>query len=78
MKINTKIDTFGYSDTRVLAILGVKKIDFWTISKVFWSCLGSVYECIAVLRGPLFGVFLAPKVDKSPGKSRFIVKIDQL
>ena len=77
-KIEPKIDTFCSIGIRDLAILQVEKVVFWTLSKVFWSCLGRVYESIAVLRGPLFGVFPAPKVDKSPGKSSFLVKIDQL
>ena len=34
-KMDPKIDTFGQFDTRDLAILGVKKIVFWTFSKFF-------------------------------------------
>ena len=56
-KMDPKIDIFGQFDTRDLAIrrrlveflvfhsafiLGVKKVDFWTFSKLFWSCLGCV------------------------------------
>ena len=41
-KMDPKIDTFCQVDTRVLAILGVEKVVFWTFSKLFWSCLGSV------------------------------------
>ena len=40
--MDSKIDTFCQIDTRVLAILGVKKIVFVTFSKLFWSYLGSV------------------------------------
>ena len=40
-KIDQKIDTFGQVDTRVLVILGVRKVVFSTFSKMFWSCLGS-------------------------------------
>ena len=41
-KMDPKIDTFGQVDIRDLAILGVEKVVFWTFSKLFWSCLGSV------------------------------------
>ena len=34
-KIDPKIDTFGHIDTRVLAILVVKKIDFCTFQSFF-------------------------------------------
>ena len=33
-KIDLKIDTFCQVDTRVLAILGVEKVVFWTFSKL--------------------------------------------
>ena len=33
--MDSKIDTFGHIDTCVLAIFGVKKVDFWTFSKLF-------------------------------------------
>ena len=42
-KWTQKIDTFGQIDIRVLAILGVEKVDFWTFPKLFWSCLGNVW-----------------------------------
>ena len=41
-KIDPKIDTFGQVDIRVLAILGVEKVVFWTFSKLFGGCLRSV------------------------------------
>ena len=58
-----KIDTFGQVDIHVLAILGVEKIVFWTFSKLFWSCLGSVWALFLTLKGLLLVVFSAPKVD---------------
>ena len=63
-KMDPKIDTFGQVDIRDLAILGVEKTVFWTFSKLFWSCLGSVWALFSTLKGPLLGVILALKVDK--------------
>ena len=40
---------------------GVKKVDFWTFSKLFWSCLGSFWALFSALKGSLSGVFSAPK-----------------
>ena len=40
--MDPKIDTFGQIDIPDLAIFGVEKVVFWTISKFFKSCLGSV------------------------------------
>ena len=34
-KMDSKIDTFGQIDIRVLANLGVEKVVFWTFSKLF-------------------------------------------
>ena len=56
-KMDPKIDTFGHIDTRVLAILVVKKVDFWTFSKLFWSCLGSVWELFSAIKALLLNVF---------------------
>ena len=72
--MDPKIDTFCQIDISDLAILGVKKVDFWTFSKLFWSCLGSVRALFSTLEGPLLGVFSALKVDKWPRKLRFCVK----
>ena len=47
-----------------LTILGLEKVIFWTFSKLFWSCLGSVRALFSTLKGPLLGVFSALKVDK--------------
>ena len=47
-----------------LTILGVEKVALWTNSKLFSSFLGSVWAILLVLKGPLSGVFLAPKVEK--------------
>ena len=62
--MDPKIDTFGQVDIRDLAILGVKKVDFWTFSKLFWSSFRSVWALFLDLEGPLLGVFSARKVDK--------------
>ena len=62
--MNPKIETFGQVDTRVLAILEVKKVDFWTFSKLFWSSFRSVWALFLDLEGPLLGVFSAQKVEK--------------
>ena len=56
-KMDPKIDTFGQVDIRVLAILGVEKVDFWTFPKLFWSCLGSVRALFLTSKGQLLGVF---------------------
>ena len=37
-----KFAHFGRSEGSFLAILGVQKVVFWTFSKLFGSCLGSV------------------------------------
>ena len=47
-----------------LTIFGIEKVVSWTFSKLFWSCLGSVWGLFSTLNGLLLGVFLAPKVDK--------------
>ena len=60
-KMVQKIDTFGQVDTRVLAILGVTKIVFWALSKLFLSCSRSVFFA---LKGLLVGVFSALEVVK--------------
>ena len=56
-KFTKKYATFVQVDNRVLAILGLKKVDFSSFSKLFWSCLGSVWALFLVLKGPLLGVF---------------------
>ena len=53
----------GGFEGSVLPILGVKKVVFWT-SKLFWSCLGSVWALFSNLKGLLLGEFSALKVDK--------------
>ena len=63
-KMDPKIDTFCQVDIRDLAILGVEKVVFSTFSKLFWSCLGSVWALFSTLKGLLLGVFSALKVDK--------------
>ena len=52
---------FGGFDGSFLTILGVKKVVFWTFSKLFWSCLGSVWALFLVLKDALLCVLSAPK-----------------
>ena len=52
---------FGRFEGSFLTILGVKKVDFWTFSKLFWSCLGSVWALFLVLKDALLRVLSAPK-----------------
>ena len=39
-----------------MTILEVKKVDFWTFSKLFWTCLGSVWASFLASKG-LFWVY---------------------
>ena len=55
---------FGGFEGSFLTILWVKKVVFWTFSKLFWSCLGSVWALFSTLKGLLLSVFSAPKVHK--------------
>ena len=48
---------FGRFEGSFLTILGVKKVDFWTFSKLFWTCLGSVWALFSASKGLLLGVF---------------------
>ena len=57
---------FGSFEGSFLTILGVENVVFWTFSKLFWSCLGSVRALFLTLKGPLLGIFSALKVDKLP------------
>ena len=41
---------FGRFEGSFLTILGVKKVDFSTFSKLFWTCLGSVWALFLVLK----------------------------
>ena len=43
---------------------GVKKVVFGTFSKLFGSCLGSVWALFLDLKDKLLGDFSAPKVHK--------------
>ena len=56
-KMDPKIDTFGQVDIRDLAIFLVEKVVFSTFSKLFWSCLGSVWALFLALKCPLLDVF---------------------
>mgnify|MGYP001790979268 CR=1 FL=1 len=66
-----KIEIFGQNlahfdrfEGSFLTILGVEKVVFWTFSKLFWSCLGSVWALFLTLKDLLLVVFSAPKVHK--------------
>ena len=51
--LGQKFAHFGRFEGSFLTILGVKKVDFSTFSKLFWSCLGSVWALFLTLKGPL-------------------------
>ena len=72
--LGQKFAHIWYFRRSFLTILGVKKVVFLTFSKFFLSCLESVWALFSALKGPLLGVFSAPKVDKWPLKSKFSVK----
>ena len=59
-----KIAHFDRFEGSFLTILRVKKVKFWTFSKLFESCLGSVWALFLVLKGPLVVVFQLLKLDK--------------
>ena len=59
-----KFAHFDRFEGSFLAILGFKKVDFWTFSKLFWSCLRGAWALFFTLKGLLLGVFSALKVDK--------------
>ena len=48
---------FGRFEGSFLTILGVKKVDFAIFSKLFWTCLGSVWALFLASKGLLLGVF---------------------
>ena len=48
---------FGGFEGSFLTFLGVKKVVFWNFSKLFWSCLGSVWALFLTLKGLLLGYF---------------------
>ena len=52
-----KFAHFGRFDGSFLTIFGVKKVVFWTFSKLFSSCLGSVWALFSTLKVPLLVVF---------------------
>ena len=47
--LGQKFAHFGRFEGSFLAILGVKKVDFSTFSKFFWSCLGNVLALFSAL-----------------------------
>ena len=73
--MDPKIDTFGQVDIRVLAILGIGKVVFWTFSKLLRSCLESVWALFFFYLKVLpFWVLLAQKFDKLPQKTKIPFK----
>ena len=48
--LGQKFAHFGRFEGSFLTILGVKKVDFWTFSKLFWTCLESVWALFSVLK----------------------------
>ena len=65
---------FSPSERVILGCFGVKKPLFWNFQKWYWSCSRSVWALLLALKGQVFGVFSARKVDKWPLKSKFQVK----
>ena len=59
-----KFAHFGGFEGSFLTILWVKKVVFWTFSKLFWSCLVSIWALFSYLKGPLLGAFIPLNVDK--------------
>ena len=55
---------FGRFAGSFLTILGAKKVDFWTFSKLFSGCLGSVWALFSYLKVPLLGAFIPLNVVK--------------
>ena len=55
--LDQKFAHFGRFGGSFLTILGVEKVVFWTFSKLFWSCLGSVRALFSALTGLLLGIF---------------------
>ena len=70
----SKICSFCRFEGSFLTILGVEKIAFWTFSKFFGSCVGTVLVFFQVFEAPFLGVFSAQKVDKRPRKLKFAIK----
>ena len=62
-----KIEIFGQNLTPEMVILAIswaKKVIIWPFSKLFWSCLGSVWALFSYLKGPLLGAFIPLNVVK--------------
>ena len=49
--LGQKFAHFGRFEGSFLTILGVKKVDFWTFSKLFWTCLALTSQ-IQILARP--------------------------
>ena len=54
-----KLAHFGSFEGSFLTILGVEKVIFWTFSKLFWSCLGSISALLLDLKAH-FRVYFQP------------------
>ena len=50
----------------ILANYVAKKVIFWPLSKLFWSCLGSVWALFSYLKGPLLGAIIPLNVINEP------------
>ena len=55
---------FDRFDGAFLTIVGSHENRFWAFSKLFWSCLGSVYTLFLDFKGLLLAVYSALKVNK--------------
>ena len=55
--MDPKIDLFCQSCHPCFDHFGLKKVNFWTFSKLFESCSGVVRALFLDLKGPLLGVF---------------------
>ena len=63
---------FGGFEGSFLTLFAVKKVVFRTFSKLFKSCIGSIWALVLALRGQNFGVFSAEKVDPQTALSPFV------
>ena len=48
---------FGLFEGVIIDHFGQKKVDFASFSKLFWTCLGSVWALFFASKGLLLGVF---------------------
>ena len=69
--MDPKIDTFCQIDICDLAILGVEKVVFWTFSKFFKSCLGSVYALFSTIKVYFWVYFQLQRLINDPKNWNF-------